>query len=242
MSSLILPRRVREGRQLVTPRRQLGFIINPYVFGGGGGGDPYFAFRKTVANLDTDLSDPFRTWTANGGAAVSGGWLNLDGSGDYLATPQSTDFDFGAGLFCTEAFIEIAGNPPAEDVIMSKWGAGSQSWFFGINSAGHVVMYVVNGGGFQLYAGTISVGTSPVHVAAYGDGTFIYASVDGVVQNLGGQGTITTISEQVCIGSQSDGSSNQFTGKIRGCRASKGSTGGYGATNFTPPSFPLPTS
>lgn len=209
---------------------------------GGGGGDPYITFRKTIANLDVDLSDPFRTWTANGGATVAGGWLVLDGTGDYLATPQSTDFDFGAGDFCVEAFIEITGNPPAEDVIMSKWGAATQSWFFGINSSGFVVMYIVNGGGFQLYAGTNSVGTSPVHVAAYGNGGSIYISVGGVVQSVGGQGTIVTTSQQACIGSQSDGSSNQFTGKIRGCRATKGSSGGYGASNFTPPSFPLPTS
>lgn len=35
MSSLILPRRIREGRQFARPRDQRGFIINPYVFGSG---------------------------------------------------------------------------------------------------------------------------------------------------------------------------------------------------------------
>lgn len=207
--------------------------------------DPYFSSRVSIANLNTDLTDAKgKVWTANGNANVSGGWLNLDGAGDYLATPNSTDFDFAAGDFCLEAYANLAVTPSSEMVIASKWQAGSLSWLFGINASRRVFLYTRMGGTNRFSAGTntVTVGAD-AHIAAYRVGSNWYASINGVVQSiLSNAGSIEVTSQQTCIGTQSDGSMNPFNGKIRGFRATKGSTGGYGASNFTPPSFPLPTS
>jgi len=206
--------------------------------------DPYAAFRVTIANLNINLSDPKRIWTAHGDAAVSGDWLNLDGAGDYIDTPQSTDFDFGSGSFSVEAFVQISGAPAGPVPIMAKWQTGLLSWYLGLNASRQAVMFArIAGGNYFPPATTATVAlNTPTHVAMYRIGNNFYLAVGGVVQNVLSQaGSIDVTSQPVAIGAQPDGSNN-FAGLIRGARVTKGSTGGYGATNFTPPSFPLPTS
>ena len=210
----------------------------------GAASDPYAAFRVTIANLNVDLGDPKRTWTAHGDAVVSGGWLTLDGAGDYIDTPQSTDFDFGSGSFCVEAFVQISGAPAGAVPIMAKWKAGFLSWYLGLNASRQAILFVRIAGGNYFPSGTTATVAlnTPTHVAMYRIGNNFYLAVGGVVQNVLSQaGSIDVTSQPVAIGAQPDGSNN-FTGLIRGGRGTKGSTGGYGATNFTPPSFPLPTS
>jgi hypothetical protein len=105
-------------------RRQRGFIINPFVFGagggGGGGGDPYFANVVSLLHMDgSDGSTTFtdvkgRAWTAAGNAQIDtaqskfGGASGLfDGTGDYVTTPNSTDFQFGTGDFTFEVWARL---------------------------------------------------------------------------------------------------------------------------------------
>lgn len=214
---------------------------------GGGSTDPYIAFRVSIANLNVDLSDPLRTWTAQGGAAVTGGALVLDGSGDYLSTPQSTDFDFGAGEFCVEAMVEIAAYPGSDYAVWAKWGSAGISWLFLITSTGRLGLYYYSLGGYITPVGTIQVPlNTPTHVAGYrvtsGVGNGSYVAVAGVTELIRiPLNSIDTSVSPATIGAQMGGAS-PFAGKIWGCRATKGSSGGYGASNFTPPTLPLPTS
>lgn len=205
--------------------------------------DPYAAFRVTIANLDVNLSDPKRTWTAGGNAAVSGGWLNLDGTGDYLQTPNSTAFDFGSGDFCVEAFVEIASAPPAADAVVAKWTAAAPSWLLVVNASGALTFHFYDSNFRNVSAGTIPTGSS-VHLAGYRNGGSIYCAVNGVVGTPYSIGVNSLAARNIAtvIGAESDLSSSAFAGKIRGVRVTKGSSGGYGASNFMPPSFPLPTS
>lgn len=205
--------------------------------------DPYAAFRVTIANLNVNLSDPKRTWTAGGDAVVAGDWLNLDGSGYYLSTPNSTDFDFGSGDFCVEAFIDISSLPASADAVMCKWTASNASWLLLVDPSGLLYFWFYDSTFRNVTAGPITP-DSPVHLAGYRVGPNIYAAVDGVVgspYNIGGN-SLATRNIATVIGAESDLSSSAFTGKIRGVRGTNGSSGGYGASNFTPPPFPLPTS
>lgn len=206
--------------------------------------DPYAAYRVTVANLNVDLSDPKRTWTAHGDAAVSGGWLTLDGTGDYIDTPESEDFDFGTGDFCWEAFATISASPGGYVPVIAKWKTGALSYYLGINTTRHLCLFArVGGGNYFVDATTTAIPVdTDTHLAWYRIGNDFYVAVGGVVQSILSQaGAIENTSQPASVGAQSDGS-NPFTGLIRGVRATKGSSGGYGASNFTPPSFPLPTS
>ena len=145
----------------------------------GESGDPYAAFRVTIANLNVDLSDPKRTWTANGGAAVSGDWLNLDGAGDYLSTPESADLDFGTGDFCVEAFVDISGSPGGYVPVVTKWQTGALSYYFGINSTSHLALFAqIGGGNYFIDATTTAIPSgTPTHIAWYRIGNDFYLSL-----------------------------------------------------------------
>lgn len=226
----------------MTTRGHQGLLMG---VGGGGGGDPYITSRVSILNLDSDLTDAKgKVWTANGGAVVSSGWLNLDGSGDYLTTPQSTDFDFGSGDFCIEAFINIAPGSSGNRCIAAKWSASSLSWRFLVETGGRLALYMRLGGTTRFHLGPILPTGTNVHVAIYRIGTTMYGTLNGshsASDSSFGTLSITATVQPTSIGSYSD-ASNFFNGKIRGVRITKGSSGGYGASNFTPPSFPLPTS
>lgn len=58
MSHLILPRRLREGRELIGPRKQRGFIVNPYAFGSGPPPvDPIYSYTAATNMAVYDPSD-----------------------------------------------------------------------------------------------------------------------------------------------------------------------------------------
>jgi hypothetical protein len=213
--------------------------------GGSGATDPYFASRVAVANLNTDLTDAKgKIWTAHGGAAVSGGWLNLDGIDDYISTPESADFDFGSGEFCVEAFVNLPASPGGYVPIIAKWQGSGLSFYFGINTARRLVLFVrIAGTNYFPEAPALPIATgTDTHVALYRIGSTFYVSVAGSVLGiLSSGGAINDTSQPTSVGAQSDGS-NGLAAMVRGVRATYGGTGGYGVSSFTPPPFPLPTS
>lgn len=100
-----------------------GFIINPYAFGSSSGGDPYWSDVVLLVSgagsngqtTFTDLSPIARTVSRFGDAQVStsnnyftGGALLLDGTGDYLQVPSSSDFSFADGDFCIEFWLRMS--------------------------------------------------------------------------------------------------------------------------------------
>lgn len=198
---------------------------------------------NAVSNLalTSNLTDSKgKVWTANGNAAVSGGFLQLDGAGDSLTTPNSPDFDFGTGEFCVEAFVTIPAAPSAEVAIITKWGVAPHSWFLGINSARKLVFYYNRNTVLQFPTTTGTVPTATeTHVAAYLKSGVIYGAIGGTVEVLASfPAIIVATSQATAIGSQSDGTTSPFTGQIRHVRTIKGSSP-YGASNFTPPAPPL---
>lgn len=99
--------------------RQRGFLLNPFRFGGGGGGDtdPYFSNVSLLLHMDgtngstafTDSSGTPKTPTVFGNAQIStaqskfGGASGLfDGSGDYLQYAANAGFVLDSGDFTTE--------------------------------------------------------------------------------------------------------------------------------------------
>lgn len=224
--------------------------------GGGGGSDPYIDDRNTIANFGVNFGDPFRVWTPAATLAppptISGGWLVLDGgaSGQNYGVQTAGDstFNFSPGGFALEAYCHLdayPSNPSNFGAIMARWqGSGSTlSWLFGITSAGKLGLYWYDGS-FHLPASAASVPLGvPFHAAAFEFGGELYVAIDGVPEMV--QSSPFAPQAQtgpVMIGVQSDLLTSKFVGKLRGVRSTETGTGGYGASTFTPPSFPLPTS
>lgn len=108
------------------------------------GPDPYFANVVALLHFDgTDGSTTFtdvkgHTFTANGNAQIDtaqslfGGASGLfDGSGDYLSTPDSADWDFGTGDFTLELAVRFNALPVNSSMtFLSTYQNSSSGWSF----------------------------------------------------------------------------------------------------------------
>ena len=137
---------------------------------------------------DSSLGGSSHTITANGDAdIVSGGkfdqGLGLDGTGDWLSAPDSTDFDFGSADWCIDfwvnlnasqhhAFFSKADGPTSDNMIdMFRWlSTGDIQLFFSNNGTTEL------GGTFGNVAQTTGVFH---HFAVVRQGTSIYAYLNG---------------------------------------------------------------
>lgn len=90
MSNLILPGRLREGRQAIGPRNQRGFIINPYGFSGGGAGGSLYAM--IMADITAYGGVYFRHGEASGSvmnneAGTAGAYVSSPALGNAALYP-----------------------------------------------------------------------------------------------------------------------------------------------------------
>jgi hypothetical protein len=125
-------------------------LLNPYAFGGGGGGDPYWSNVKLLCGFEgadgsttmTDESTVARTLTAQSTAQIDtaqfkygASSLLLNGTSDYVTAPNSADFDFGSGEFTIEGFFRFTSTP--NDICFLSFRDGSSNgWRFGREGTG----------------------------------------------------------------------------------------------------------
>lgn len=166
----------------------------------------------------------------------------LDGTGDYLTIPDSSDWDFGTGNFTIDFWIRL-----------TSLGASSQFLFYHFQDADNYFFARINATSHELYiqgrigATTIAVYqsvTAPTwnvgtwqHIAIVRNGTTIQAFVDGTENTLNevtsiGSNSITGINGTVYIGYDPPQTGNYINGHIDEYRISKGVA--RWTTGFTP--------
>lgn len=160
----------------------------------------------------TDFSLNPKTMTANGNAQIStaqskwGGSSGLfDGTGDYLSTPGSADFNFGTAPFTIEFWIRsnttqvrsaVVGQVPANGTTNGGWYITTR-----IASGSNLQFTYFNGTTFVDFAASPSVGLNSNtwrHVAVCRDGVNLYLVSDGSLRRH-----FTTFSASQAIGSNS---------------------------------------
>lgn len=225
--------------------------------GAGGGGDPNFASVVSLLHFDgTNGSTTFtdvkgKTWTANGNAQITtaqskfgGASGSFDGTGDYIITPNTTDFDFGTGNFTAEAWVRLNVNNSLGYIFSRGNGAGTNGGFaMAVNATGKL-MLVHQGIAFQTAGATTLATGQWYHLAICRSGTNVRLFVDGTQDASATNSTNYTASGSTptTIGSNFDRNvANQFlNGFIDDLRITKG-VARYTA-NFTPPTAPFPDS
>lgn len=226
--------------------------------------DPNFSSVSLLLHMDgsnastsfVDSGPNALAVTATGSAAVSttqskfgGASGYFDGSGDYLATPSVSAFNFGSSDFTVEFWYYYAGTPQAAarlfqtrsgDVyaglsITHKFTNRDTSLAFGAS---------MNGSSWAYNSGetsTISVTSGAwTHVAVVRSGTVLYCYINGVQNTVFSSFTGSlyySSSDTVVIGGQG-GTSRSINGYIDDFRVTKG-LARYTA-NFTPPTKAYP--
>lgn len=169
-----------------------------------------------------------------------GGSVYLDGSGDYLTFPASTDYAFGTGDFTVECWIYPTSTSASRITTRLPSTGQSGSWGFNFSSSTFAFSEVVIG-----EPGVSATGLPPMlntwtHLAASRQGTTLRLFANGV---LVGSGTISTnynySGSPLGIGATNPvgGGETYFPGYISNLRIVKGTAVYTGA--FTPPSSPV---
>jgi hypothetical protein len=147
----------------------------------------------------------------------------FDGNGDYLTVPDSADFEFGAGDFTVEFWL----NPTAATSggILSKYDLGGQGWRIYYNANG--TLFVTHEGfsasTINAPPGSINFGTFS-HVAWVRSGTTIKLYIGGVaVASTTTTNALANTSAPLSIGRwEYSGTTSYMTGHLDDLRITKG--------------------
>lgn len=219
------------------------------------GGDPYWANVASLLHFDgTSGSTNFfdqkgKVWTAFGNAHLSdsqarfgGASGAFDGTGDYLSTPNSSDFDITSD-FTIEAFVYLTNATAITRYIASKLSVSYSSGFvLGVN-ASRAPFFVAVGpndevGNRALSPDPIQLNTW-VHVAGVKSGSTVRIFVDGILKHS--QTLVASVSNNsgpLLIGRDNLNTSRDWAGFIDEFRITRG-VARY-ASSFTPPSSAFP--
>lgn len=217
-----------------------------------GGADPYFASVVLLMHMDgsngsttfTDVKS--HTMTANGNAQITtaqsvfgGASALFDGTGDYVSTPDSADWDFGTGDFTIEARMRFAGSVNGS-VIASTYTSASSGWFFRVGNSG--LMEFGSSGDTPIASVSWSPSANTWYaVACVRSAGNIYFFADGVQQGSAVANTenITGSTATLKVGSL-NGTVSSLNGQIDELRITKG-VARY-TSNYTLPTSAFPDS
>lgn len=241
--------------------RQRGFLLNPFRFGGGGGGsDPDYASVSLLLHGDganggrtfIDSGPSARVVTAAGSAQTSTAQVKFGsaamafytgGVAGSVFTANNAAFDFGSGNFTIEFWLYLTANTTPAIICQKAAATGIypfQVWinssgklgFRGFNSAGSGLLFDVTGGT------TLSTGAW-MFCQARRSGTNFDVTLNGTVDGsvTGISGALLSNADPVHIGDYGGGSSFPVRGFIDDYRITKGVV-----RSATPPTSAFPNS
>lgn len=207
--------------------------------------DPYWDYVVSVINDfgddgSTDWTDEKgHIWTPSGDVVVDRdnpsfpeGAMLFDGSGDYVDGEASSDWQFGTGAFCIEAFCLVTGSG---NRAISSFLSNNSHYVDGFNN-----QYFYDGSSNVLNGGVFFTGVRR-HVAftrdEFGMGRLFEEGVLRAASPWSGDVSSTNFRWGAAAGVSPSGF---FSGLIGRRRITKG-VARYTAA-FTPPSGPFPTS
>lgn len=234
------------------------------VIGGVGLSDPATiaiaasedSFTKALLHFDgndgaTTISDRTgKTWTASGNAQIDswtsvfgGASLLLDGTGDYVSTADSSDFNLGSGDWTVEFWFNCNAAGGTTRALAGQCDAGgtatATSFRISRDTSNVIRAFCCVGGSFFTCVGTTTftdaLNTGWHHCAFVRSGSTLKLFIDGIQE--GGDtsisGTVNNSAEIFTIGADNAGGSDTWQGWIDEFRLSVGVA--RWTADFTPP-------
>lgn len=97
---------------------------------------------------------------SEGGGAGYSSYLDLDGTSDYISTPDSAANSV-IGSCEIIAKVRLADYTPADgEAILGKWGGSNSAFLFLLNSSGYLQFAWYRGGGFQTAIADATLGAT----------------------------------------------------------------------------------
>lgn len=251
----------RRNDRMTARHRQRGFIINPFAFATGGGGDPYFANVVSLAHFNgtNGQASPFDdvvrgagAWTENGASATLStatkqfGTASLQCGAVGVYNADHADWNFGSGDFTCEGWFYR--NDATTAVIAGQWNSAS-------GNLAPWLVYVTNTGTITFGATTTTAGWDWLQASSAGilptatwfyfaicrSGSTIRGFLDGTEIVTSGtlSGAVVNNADNVTLGNTANGGLG-FNGYIDEFRATKG-VARY-TSGFTPPAAEFPDS
>ena len=154
----------------------------------------------------------------------------LDGTGDYVSSPTSTDFEFGTGDFCIEFFFRRSRNG-VQEILFDMRNVNTEVVPTIYTSTTNLLRVYINGLDRISSTTTLTTGTW-YHVALARVGSNTKLFLNGVQQGSTYADTNNYLARPVKFGARAYDNVNGFQGYIDEIRISKG-IGRY-STTFTP--------
>lgn len=238
----------------------MSMIVNPYVYGGAGGGsDPNFSSVVFLSHFEGTNGSTSATDESNSAHAITitnseistakakfgSSSLNMtSGSvGGKCRCADSADWAFGSGQFTVEAWVNFNSVANFSDSFVCQDDLVSRSWRLGRHFIGGLrFSFTTDGTTLITVDGAFTfVADTWYHVAVDRDsGGVIRVYVDGVVKgSITNTGTVYNGTSGMVIGNTDNGG-EEMSGHIDEVRITKGVARYAGA--FTPPTAAFPDS
>ena len=181
--------------------------------------------------------NPFGTSTAYS-TSVIGGSGYFDGSGDYLNTPGSTDWNLGSNNFTIESWVYPTASP-AQPMIIGQW-TSSYAWTMQLSNDGNrYLRALLYNGSFNDYVSSTSLQLNAWnHCAFVRESNTVSLYLNGArVFTTTFTGSVSNSTAAVSVGADSSGG-QPLQGYITNSRVVNG-TALYSGTTYTVPTAPL---
>jgi hypothetical protein len=200
----------------------------------------------TTTITDTNIGGSAHTWTAAGNATCDTGdfvfgpaSLKLDGTGDWVTTPDHADFTLGTSDFTVDFWVKAAvdgthlGIFGQCDAAASPLSTSIGAYRETTNKL--AIVWATGGGPTTIYSTSdITVAAGWTHVALTRTGTSFKLYINGVQEAAAGiGGSINDSSNAFRIGALGERTTLTMNGRIEGFRLSVGTV--RWADTFTPP-------
>lgn len=186
-----------------------------------------------------------KVWAANGAAQLDTAQskfgtasLRLDGTGDYITTPNHVDFQVAGGDFTIEAWVRLNELGRIQTISNKRDSAGAEEHSFSVDASNKLNISLFNAIGSAVGATSLTTGVW-YHLAGVRSGSNMYVFVNGVLDGSGvATGSAATNTGVLHIGRDGFNTARDFNGWLDEFRFTKG-VARYTAT-FTPPTEPYP--
>lgn len=222
---------------------------------GGSSRDPHYANVVSLLNFmgadgATSTTDPFRPWSFFGNAkivtAVHGNGhssLLLDGSGDYIQTPNATVLQVGRSIFTMEIVFRVNEIGRTQVLASRRPPSGAFEFYWWVNGSNRLnfAAYGSTGGALLEMLSPVDIPTGRfVHAAIVRNGTQWYHFMDGQLVASGTpSGSLVSDNQPLMIGRMAPfPGTRDFNGWIGGWRRTDGVA--RWTSDFSPPRLPFP--